>query len=118
MIMLDEVSKSFGNHKAVDRVTFSNTRPGTDSDTRTVRQRENHPSPPDSRAGGAGQGHHLDERKDSQRPGDLCAPVTAQIGFVFQSSALWPHKTIAGNILFAMGSLPNKRAGREAIGTP
>jgi iron(III) transport system ATP-binding protein len=40
---------------------------------------------------------------------EICIPpFERHIGFVFQSAALWPHKTVAGNILFAMGSLPVK----------
>lgn len=33
-------------------------------------------------------------------------PHRRQVGFVFQSSALWPHMNVAQNILFGLGSLP------------
>ena len=33
-------------------------------------------------------------------------PSDRRIGIVFQSAALWPHKTVEGNILFAIEALP------------
>jgi iron(III) transport system ATP-binding protein len=35
-------------------------------------------------------------------------PNRRSIGFVFQAPALWPHMTVAGNILFAMSRLPRE----------
>jgi iron(III) transport system ATP-binding protein len=35
-------------------------------------------------------------------------PSERRIGFVFQSAALWPHMTVAGNILFALDALSER----------
>lgn len=108
MIMLDEVSKSFGNHRAVHRVTLSipdraqiailgPSGSGKTTLLRLIAGLE----VPDS-------GTISMNGRIVSGPGILVPPSQRRIGFVFQSSALWPHKTIAGNILFAMGSLPKK----------
>jgi iron(III) transport system ATP-binding protein len=39
-------------------------------------------------------------------PDWLCPPSQRSIGFVFQSPALWPHMTVAQNILFGLDDLP------------
>lgn len=41
-------------------------------------------------------------------------PSSRNIGFVFQTPALWPHMTVAGNILFALGST-SKEKSRERL---
>lgn len=38
--------------------------------------------------------------------GIFVPPYERRIGVVFQSAALWPHMTVAGNILFAIRDLP------------
>ncbi|WP_418790276.1 ABC transporter ATP-binding protein [Phosphitispora sp. TUW77] len=38
------------------------------------------------------------------------APASRNIGFVFQSPALWPHLTVAGNILFGLRGLTKAKA--------
>ncbi len=40
------------------------------------------------------------------------APHTRGIGFLFQTPALWPHMSVAGNIMFGLEGAP--RAGSEA----
>jgi len=42
-------------------------------------------------------------------PESVASPHTRGIGFVFQRSALWPHMSVAQNILFAMNSLPKEK---------
>jgi iron(III) transport system ATP-binding protein len=55
---------------------------------------------------------HLDGFPAS-RPGWGIPPYLRGIGFVFQRSALWPHMTVAQNILFAMnGALPQEKRDR------
>lgn len=44
--------------------------------------------------------------------GDNNPPHTRGIGFLFQSAALWPHLSVAGNIEFGLDGLP--RAQRSA----
>jgi iron(III) transport system ATP-binding protein len=44
------------------------------------------------------------------RPGWTLSPSKRNIGFVFQSPALWPHMTVAQNILFGLQSLPKEKA--------
>jgi iron(III) transport system ATP-binding protein len=43
----------------------------------------------------------------------LLPPYRRQIGFVFQDLALWPHLTVAGNLLFVLDSLKVPRAERK-----
>lgn len=44
------------------------------------------------------------------RPGWAMAPHRRGLGFVFQSPALWPHMTVAGNISFGLHGLPAAEA--------
>jgi iron(III) transport system ATP-binding protein len=41
------------------------------------------------------------------RPGWGIPPYRREIGMVFQRSALWPHMSVAQNLLYAMDGLPN-----------
>ena len=47
-------------------------------------------------------------------PGRFLAPHLRDIGFVFQRSALWPHLTVAQNILFGVNGLPSAQKRRLA----
>ncbi|MCX7779905.1 MAG: ABC transporter ATP-binding protein [Negativicutes bacterium] len=42
------------------------------------------------------------------------APHLRNIGFVFQTPALWPHMTIRENIIFGLGSIPKRQALERA----
>ncbi len=42
--------------------------------------------------------------------GILVAPHKRGVGFVFQNPALWPHMTVAKNILFGLKGLPKQEA--------
>jgi iron(III) transport system ATP-binding protein len=44
------------------------------------------------------------------RPGWLLPPHRRGIGFVFQTAALWPHMTVAQNILFGLHGVPRSQA--------
>ncbi len=45
----------------------------------------------------------------ASRPGWALPPHRRNIGFVFQTPALWPHMTVAGNITFGMNGLSQDR---------
>ncbi|MCX6085503.1 MAG: ATP-binding cassette domain-containing protein [Caldiserica bacterium] len=40
-------------------------------------------------------------------------PSRRDIGFVFQAGALWPHMTVAQNVLYGLGDLPRPEARRR-----
>ena len=48
-------------------------------------------------------------------PGGAAAPHQRGIGFAFQTTALWPHMTVAENILFGLHGL-SKPAAAERLG--
>jgi iron(III) transport system ATP-binding protein len=50
----------------------------------------------------------------ASKPGWVLLPHQRNIGFVFQSSALWPHMTVAQNILFGLNGL-KKNETRERL---
>ena len=50
----------------------------------------------------------------ASRPGWTLVPHKRNIGFVFQVSALWPHMTVAQNILFGLDTLP-KNTVRDRV---
>lgn len=52
------------------------------------------------------QGEIHIEGKLASKPGWVLAPHKRGIGVVFQSSALWPHMTVAKNLRFVMDGLP------------
>ena len=44
-------------------------------------------------------------------PGKVLVPPSQRgIGFVFQSAALWPHMTVAQNVLYGLADLPKREA--------
>ena len=51
-------------------------------------------------------GEILIDGKIASRPGYILEPSRRGMGFVFQSPALWPHMTIAQNILFGLDGHP------------
>ncbi len=53
-------------------------------------------------------------RKVAAQGVNLYPPRTRRVGFVFQSLALWPHLTVAGNLDFVLASLSVARGEREA----
>jgi iron(III) transport system ATP-binding protein len=106
MIVLEDVSKSFGSHTAVDHVSLEipdHSRvailgPSGSGKTTFLRLIAGLDMPD---AGSISMGGRVVSSNEVFIP-----PSERGIGFVFQSSALWPHKTVAGNILFALGGLP------------
>jgi iron(III) transport system ATP-binding protein len=108
LIILSDVSKSFSGHKAVDRVSLTIPDqaqiailgPSGSGKTTLLRLIAGLEMPDEGSISIGG--------RIVSSPEILIPPCERHIGFVFQSAALWPHKTIAGNILFAMGSLSEK----------
>jgi iron(III) transport system ATP-binding protein len=49
----------------------------------------------------------------ASRPGWVLAPHERNLGFLFQSPALWPHMTVAQNILFGLKNLPREAANER-----
>jgi iron(III) transport system ATP-binding protein len=108
LIILKDVSKSFNGHKAVNRVSLTipdQARiailgPSGSGKTTLLRLIAGLEMPDEGSISMNG--------RIVSSPEICIPPFERHIGFVFQSAALWPHKTVAGNILFAMGSLPVK----------
>jgi iron(III) transport system ATP-binding protein len=108
MIILDEVCKSFNNHIAVDHVSLEIPKqahiavlgPSGSGKTTLLRLIAGLEMPD---AGTIS----MDGRTVSSRAISI-PPSERRIGFVFQSAALWPHMTVANNILFAIDSLPEQ----------
>jgi iron(III) transport system ATP-binding protein len=57
---------------------------------------------------------HLDGTVASSPQRLHVRPSDRHIGFVFQDLALWPHMTVAGNLLFVLDSRRWPRASRDA----
>jgi len=53
------------------------------------------------------------DSEEASSPERIVAPSRRNIGFVFQRPALWPHMTVAQNILFPIGHLPRREATRR-----
>jgi len=106
MIILHDVCKTFGGHAAVDHVSLTiedHARiailgPSGSGKTTLLRLIAGLEQPD--------KGTISMNNRIVSSPEILIPPADRRIGFVFQSAALWPHKTVAGNILFAIGSLP------------
>ncbi len=113
MIILENVSKSFGNHLAVNRVSLRIPDHGqvailgsSGSGKTTLLRLIAGLEIPD-------QGIISMNGRVVSSPDILVPPYERSIGFVFQSAALWPHKTIAANILFAMNSFPKSEQDKR-----
>jgi iron(III) transport system ATP-binding protein len=117
MIELKNVSKTFGSHPAVDRVSLvirdhakvALLGPSGSGKTTLLRLIAGLEIPD---AGTI----TMDGRLVSS-PACMVAPSERSVGFVFQSSALWPHMTIADNIRFALEdlSLPEQQQRTESL---
>jgi ABC-type Fe3+/spermidine/putrescine transport system ATPase subunit len=113
MIVLNQVTKFYGDVKAVNRVSLevpamSSTvilgPSGTGKTTllRLIAGLEI----PDS-------GEIYIDGVLASRAGWAMAPYRRGLGFVFQTSALWPHMTVAQNILFGLHGIPSSEASRR-----
>jgi iron(III) transport system ATP-binding protein len=106
VIELENISKTFGTHRAVDRVSLSipdhalvallgPSGSGKTTLLRLIAGLEI----PDS--GTITMGGTLVSSHDCMVP-----PSERSVGFVFQTGALWPHMTVSENIRFALSDLP------------
>ena len=110
MILLKQVTKAFGNVKAVNMVSLEVPAgssmvilgPSGSGKTTLLRLIAGLEIPD------AGE-IYLDGVPAS-KAGWVLAPHRRQLGFVFQSSALWPHMTVAQNIMFGLHGIPQSEA--------
>ncbi len=110
MIELRDVSKTFGTHSAVQNVSFvvpDHNRvailgPSGSGKTTLLRLIAGLEVPDN--------GTILFDGKIVSNPITVTPPYERNIGYVFQSSALWPHMTVLQNILFAVDDHPDKTA--------
>ena len=107
MIELENISKTFGSHRAVDRVSLcipdhaqvALVGPSGSGKTTLLRLIAGLEVPDSGTITMEGR---LVSSRDCMVP-----PSERSIGFVFQNAALWPHMTVADNIRFALGDLPS-----------
>jgi iron(III) transport system ATP-binding protein len=59
------------------------------------------------------RGEILIDGAPASRPGWGTPPRARDIGYAFQSGALWPHLTVGQNILFGLGARPKAEAARR-----
>ncbi len=110
MIDLRKVSKSFGNVRAVDAVSLTIEDgevvviqgPSGSGKTTLLRLIAGLALPDD--------GKILIDEDVVSTPTWASAPYSRGVGIVFQRSALWPHMTVAQNVLFPIVSLPRQAA--------
>lgn len=106
MIELENVSKTFDSHRAVDRVSLRIKDhalvvllgPSGSGKTTLLRLIAGLEIPD---TGTITMDGRLVSSEECMVP-----PSERSIGFVFQSAALWPHMTVADNIRFALGGIP------------
>ena len=107
MIELDNISKTFGSRRVVDRVSLIIPDHGrvallgpSGSGKTTLLRLIAGLEIPDSGT------ITIDGRLVSSRD-CMVPPAERSIGFVFQNSALWPHMTVTENIRFPLADLPS-----------
>lgn len=106
MIILEDVSKTFDNHTAVSHVSLeipdqahvAILGPSGSGKTTLLRLIAGLEMPDEGTISMGG--------RIVSSPEVFVSPSDRRIGFVFQSAALWPHMTVAENILFAIDTLP------------
>jgi iron(III) transport system ATP-binding protein len=105
MIILEDVCKTFGNHLIINHVSLeipdqariAILGPSGSGKTTLLRLIAGLELPDEGTISMSG--------RMVSSPDTFVPPSDRRIGFVFQSAALWPHKTVAGNILFAIDAL-------------
>jgi ABC-type Fe3+/spermidine/putrescine transport system ATPase subunit len=114
MIEVKQLSKSFGDVRAVDHVTFNVPAgdslailgPSGSGKTTLLRLIAGLEIPD--------EGEIYINGELSSEPGWVEAPHRRGIGFVFQAPSLWPHMTVAQNILFGLNGI-SRRDGRRRL---
>lgn len=117
MIEIENISKTFGSHRAVDRVSLTipdhaqvallgPSGSGKTTLLRLIAGLEI----PDS-------GTITMESRLVSSHTCMVPPSERSIGFVFQTGALWPHMSVAENIFFALSDipLPQQRQRTQAL---
>jgi iron(III) transport system ATP-binding protein len=110
MVVVDKITKCFGDVKAVDRVSFevpdggslAILGPSGSGKTTLLRLVAGLEVPNEGAI-------HINGTLVSKAQWAL-APRYRDLGFVFQRPALWPHMTVAQNILFGLNGIPRKDA--------
>jgi iron(III) transport system ATP-binding protein len=113
MILLSQISKSFGERQIVCRLDLEvpdNTAivilgPSGSGKTTLLRMIAGLEVPDSGEI-------HIDGQLVS-RPGWAREPSRRGLGFVFQASALWPHMTVEQNIMFGIQNLPGAEARKR-----
>jgi ABC-type Fe3+/spermidine/putrescine transport system ATPase subunit len=113
MIEVRYLSKSFGDVRALDQVSFSVSAgdslvilgPSGSGKTTLLRLVAGLEIPD--------QGEIFIDGKLASEPGWVLSPYQRGIGFVFQTPALWPHMTVAKNILFGLNGMPQREASNR-----
>jgi iron(III) transport system ATP-binding protein len=106
MIALENISKTFGSQRAVDRVSLTVPDralvtllgPSGSGKTTLLRMIAGLEIPD---SGTITMDGRLVSSRDCMVP-----PSERSVGFVFQSAALWPHMTVAENIGFPLADMP------------
>ncbi len=113
MISLKQVSKSFGDVTAVNKVSLEVPAAGSlvilgpsGSGKTTLLRLIAGLEIPD-------EGEIYIDGKLASKSGWVKEPHLRGLGFVFQSSALWPHMTVAQNIMFGLYGSPSTEARRR-----
>ncbi|MDO9325453.1 MAG: ABC transporter ATP-binding protein [Methanoregula sp.] len=115
MIILEDVSKTFQDHTAVDHVSLeipdhacvALLGPSGSGKTTLLRLIAGLEMPDEGTISMSG--------RVVSSPDVFVSPSERRIGFVFQAAALWPHKTVAGNILFALDALPEAEQHQRLV---
>jgi ABC-type sulfate/molybdate transport systems ATPase subunit len=113
MILLNQVTKSFGNVKAVNKVSLEVPvessvvilGPSGSGKTTLLRLIAGLEIPDTGEI-------YLDGALASKARWVL-PPHQRGLGFMFQTSALWPHMTVAQNIMFGLYGIPRSEANRR-----
>jgi len=108
MIDIKNISKTFGSHRAVDRVSLALPDhvqvallgPSGSGKTTLLRLIAGLEIPDSGTI-------TMDGRLVSSHT-CMVPPSERSIGFVFQTGALWPHMTVTENVQFALGNLPHE----------
>lgn len=111
MITLDKISKTYKDISALQRISISFAVPGVhilvgpsgSGKTTLLRLIAGLEIPDEGTISFSG-------KPASTRGSVIIPPCERNLGFVFQSSALWPHMTVARNILFGLHRLSKKDA--------